>query len=215
MRLNKRIVLFLLLASVVFIAIGILKFILFHQTFVVDIFKHPFVTPSLTYRTLTWAGGIFSLVIFMGLSWVLSIYRERQWVKLGIIIFWVWKIVLFVFFNLTFRHQHPHPSYSDALMKWLSVTNILNDAVSFGMIVSLLFVRNGVIRIYFVAFGVLMAIVYFFQYAGSFLYDGFGLRWGLVNVELLIYIAHLAPLFLFARLFDQSDKLNADLTLEL
>jgi hypothetical protein len=118
-----------------------------------------------------------------------------------------------VFFNLTFRRQHPYP-YSAALMNWLNVTNILNDAISFGMVISLLFVRNQVIRIYFVAFGILMAIAYFFQYAGSFLYDDFGLRWALVNVELLIYIAHLATLFLFARLFDQSEKLNADLTIE-
>jgi hypothetical protein len=92
MRFNPRIVLFLLLANVAFIVAGILKFILFHQAFVIDIFKHPFVTPSLTYWTLTWAGGVFSSVIFIGLSWVINVFKDRQWVKLTIIIFWAWKI---------------------------------------------------------------------------------------------------------------------------
>jgi hypothetical protein len=202
---NKRMALFFLLTNVAFIATGLLKFVLFYKVFETDIFKRPYITAVPAYHLLTWAGAIFGVSIFIGLYWVLRIFKEPPWIWLSIIIFLIWKIILILFFNLIQPHIGHFLLHNNVFIDWGYSINII---VSIYMLAFFLFVKNPVIKRFLVAFAILMGVVYFFQYAGPTLYDNYGLHWALINVELLIYIAHLATLLLFAKLYDQADKLN-------
>ena len=204
----KKEALFMLIVNTAFIVLCIIRFFSYHETLFIDINKPPLDTSTPIYQWLTNSAWLLNFIIFIGLYRVLIKFSERFWIKLSVVIFLILKLLIIILLvTVSFNPQFSiTKGYS--MFKMINGVNIV---INLNMSLSFLFIRDPVIKKYYMIFAILMFITYFFQYLGPTLYDDFSQRWAWINLEMLICIAHVSTLFLWAKLFGLANK-NYEIT---
>lgn len=202
MKINKRSALFFLEVISAFILFGAVKFFYFHETFFKDFNRKIPQLPLTNYWVLVMIPGILAIIIYIGLFWMVKTFKEKRWIRSGIIVFFFAKIFCMLSIPLTgLTHIH----YID-----LYEVEVLNRVIlSLGfyyMLLTLLFVKHRYMRGYFWCFVLLMVFCEIAAYAGPFLYDEYGYNWLLISSDVLFYLAFIPIMVLFAKVYNLSRK---------
>jgi hypothetical protein len=199
-KISRHTALFFLITNTVLIAFGIGKFFYFHETVIRD-FGRP--VPRLSqfnYMLVVLVPGAIIIVLYIGLHWVMRTFRERKWVRSGVIVYFVVKIL-----NIILIAVIPLLVGRQRYLEILSLNRFLFVLSLVYLLFTLLFVRHRAIRRFFWCFTVLMALNELVAYAAPKLYDDFGYNWLLINTDITFYIPFIATLTLFVEVFNLSN----------
>jgi len=86
----------MLIVNSLLIAFGIGKFFYFHETVFKDFSRSVPQLSRLNYTLLFAIPGIFTLIIYIGLFWVIRVFKEKKWIRSGLIVFFVAKVLAII-----------------------------------------------------------------------------------------------------------------------
>jgi hypothetical protein len=199
-KISKPAALFFLIANGVLIAFGIGKFFYFHETIIRDFNRR---VPHLTqfnYTLLLLVPGVLIFVLYIGLFWVMRVFKERKWVRSGVIVYFIVKVLTVILIPVV-----PLLVGQRNYFEMLALNRILFQISLVYMFFTFLFVKQHVIRRFFWCFTALMALNELAAYAGPKLYDDFGYNWLLLNTDVTLYVPFVATLILFVEVFNLSN----------
>jgi hypothetical protein len=197
--LNKKTLTVFLIANSLYILYFILLMIWLKAPIITDVSRQPVILSNSVLGIIQIVMSVLSLVVYIGLAWILRHYHEKTWVVISV---WIY-LVLQLYFNMLsvlniYRVPLPYLFYN--------YTAYINYAVLLFMIVSLLFVKNVVIRGYYRWFAITTFIAMLLVRFTPVLYDKYGLKWALINPGLLKLIPFVISLFLFITLSKLTNK---------
>lgn len=204
MNIGKRTAAFMLIVNSLLIAFGIGKFFYFHETVFRDFSRSVPQLSQLNYTLLFAIPGIFTLIIYIGLFWVIRVFKEKKWIRLGLIVFFAAKILSIILPWVLYKYIESPNVYEVLISNRL----LLGTGEAY-MFFTFLFVRNKDIRRFFWCFVLLMVLGYLYVFFGQTLYDDFGYNWLLINPDMIAYIPFLATMALFVEVYNLSRQPNA------
>jgi len=203
MTINKRVATFMLAVSALYIVFGIFKFWYLDETVFTN-FSRP--TPNMSLVKFFWltiSAGLLVLIINIGQLWVLKIFKEKKWVRSGLIVFFCGQALIFL---LPLTTLFGSANYNIAQIQFLvQITGKVSTAY---MLITFAFVRNRNIRRYYWGFAGLLLLCHLVTYFGPILYDDFGYAWLLINGDVIFFIPFLCSLTLFVEIFNLSRQQN-------
>ena len=120
MILEKGEALFMLIVNTAFIILCVSRFLLFHETFFIDINIPPLDSSTRIYQWLTNSAWLLNFIIFIGLYRVLIKFSERFWIKLSVVIFLILKLLIIILLvTASFNPQF-------SIVKGYSILKIIN-----------------------------------------------------------------------------------------
>lgn len=137
--------------------------------------------------------SILSLLIFIGLAWVLRAYRETI---VAIIAIWLYLLLQAYLNTLTVYNMLLKP----LPYVFYNAIAYINYAVLIFMVVSVQFVYAGAIKGYFRWFGITAALSMILVLVTPKLYDEFQFQWLLINPGVIKIIPFVVTLLLFVKL---------------
>ena len=197
MKINKRTALFFLIINSILVVSAIGKIFYFHETLIRD-FNHP--RPQLhqiSYAVILTVQGIAALVLYIGLLWIIRVFKEQKWIWSGIIVFLVVQLRMFISVLVV-----PYLLKGRGYVELLHLFRLLFEISVAYMVVTFFAVSNRVIRVFFWCFAVLMGLNNLLAYLGPKLYDNFSIHWLLINPNFTFWIPWVASLALFAKVFN-------------
>ena len=191
--LNKKTLTVFLIANSLYILYFILLMIWLKEPIITDVFRQPVILSNSVLAVIQIIMSVLSLTVYIGLAWSLSQYHEKVWVVISV---WIY-LLLQLYFNILsvlniYRVPLPYVFYN--------YTAYINYAVLLYMIVSLLLVKETVIKNYYRWFAITTLISVLLVRFTPVLYDKYGLKWALINPGILKIIPFFVSLFLFIRL---------------
>jgi len=197
--LNKKTLTVFLIANSLYILYFTLLMIWLKEPIITDIYRQPVILSNSVLAAIQIIMSILSLIVYVGLAWVLKHYHQKTWAVISV---WIY-LVLQLYFNVLsvmniYRVPLPYVFYN--------YTAYINYAVLLFMIVSLLFVKNAVIKGYYHWFAILTFIAVLLVRFTPVLYDKYGLKWALVNPGILKIIPFIVSLFLFIAMSKLTNK---------
>ena len=203
MNIGKRTTAFMLIVNSLLIAFGIGKFFYFHETVFKDFSRSVPQLSQLNYMLLFAIPGIFILIIYTGLFWVIRVFKEKKWIRSGLIVFFAAKVLAIILPWIVYRYVKS-PSIYEVL---LSNRLLLGASIAY-MLFTFLFVRHKDIRRFFWYHSLLTIIAYLYIFFGRPLYDDFGYNWLLINQDMILYVPFLATMVLFVEVYNLSCQPN-------
>ncbi|QKJ30143.1 hypothetical protein HQ865_10350 [Mucilaginibacter mali] len=190
---NKNTAALFLIANTLYIVCFAILMVWLKQPFIADVTRQPVILSNGVLATIQITMSVLSLLVYMGLAWVLSAHHEKLWIILGVCIY----LLLQVYFNLLsvlniFGQPLPHLFYN--------YTAYVNYALLLFMLIGMVLVHNNTIREYFRWFGLSTVIAILLVRFMPYLYEHYGLKWALINPGVLKMIPFLVSLFLFVKL---------------
>jgi len=191
--LNKKTLTAFLIANSLYILYFILLMIWLKEPIITDVYRQPVILSNSVLAAIQIIMSVLSLAVYIGLAWILNHYHEKRWIVISV---WVY-LVLQLYFNILsvlniYRVPLPYVFYN--------YTAYINYAVLLFMIISLLLVKNAVIKSYYRWFAITTFICILLVRFTPVLYDKYGLKWALVNPGVLKIIPFIVSLFLFVGL---------------
>lgn len=143
--------------------------------------------------------SVLSLLIFIGLAWVLMAYRETI---VGIISIWLY-LLLQAYLNMQ--------SVLNILLKpmhniFYNAIGYINYVLLLFMIISIQFVSTKAIKGYYRWFGIMVLLSVVLVRLSPLLYEKYGIQWALINPGLIKLIPFVVTLSLFVKLFRTAKK---------
>jgi len=198
---NKKIALTFLITNLVYSICETFLFFRLNNQIIIDFSKGPPIALPL-FSIWCVLPAVLLSTILVGLYWILIIFREKRWISTVFLIF----VLLRVFSTATlFFYQEwwtNFPSTSSPILLYLSYFIIAC------MIISIMFIKNKSIRIYFRLFGILTALAYIIPRIGPYLYDNFSITWLMINQAALFQLCTFVSLAIFVKVWINSKKEN-------
>lgn len=190
---NKKFIALFLIANVLYIVCFAILMVWLKQPLFTDITRQPVILSNGTLAAIQIIMSVLSLSVYIGLTWILSAYREKLWIILGVCIY----LLLQAYFNLLsvlniYRAPLPHLFYN--------YTVYVNYGLLLFMLIGMVLVYNNHIREYFRWFGLTTVIAILLVRITPYLYDHYGLKWALINPGVLKMVPFIVSLALFAKL---------------
>lgn len=190
---NKNTSTFFLIANALYIVCFAILMVWLKQPLITDVSRHPVILSNGALAAIQITMSVLSLLIYIGLVWVLSTYRERVWIIIGICLY----ILLQAYFNLLsvlniYRMPLPHLFYN--------YTVYVNYALLLFMLIGMVLVYNNHVREYFRWFGLTTVIAILLVRITPYLYDNYNLKWVLINPGILKMVPFVVSLALLLKL---------------
>jgi hypothetical protein len=200
MIINKKAALFFLVCNAVLVAIHAFLHFYFHYTVFLDPNK-PAAAKQLPYWQIIGVIELFiRLCIYWGIVWVLKKVGAPRWIRVGMIIFVTWQIVVLVFVMI-FANLH--------LMLILSIPGILyflNVLILLYLLYAFIRLQANSIKIYLICFDILMLFAFTSSSIGGYLYDHFNFRWLLFSPTFISALGPVSTLILFVDVYNLANK---------
>lgn len=190
---RKTALLFAILNSL-YVIYFILLMIWLKQPLITDFSQQPVRLPNQVLAIIQIVMSVLSMLVFIGLAWVLRAYRETM---VAVISLWLYLLLQAYLntqsvFNILLKPMHNI---------FYNATGYINYALLMFMIVSIQFVYTKAIKGYYRWFGIIVLLSIIIVRLGPLLYEKYGLKWALINPGLLKLIPFLVTLLLFVKLF--------------
>jgi len=196
-KIDKRTALFFLIVNIILVVSGVGKVFYFHETLIRDLNHSRPQLNQIGYAVVLAAQGIAALVLYIGLLWIIRVFKEQKWIWSGIIVFLVVQLRMFISVLVV-----PYLLKGRGYLELLHLFRLLFEVSVAYMVVTFFAVSNRVIRVFFWCFAVLIGLNNLLVYLGPKLYDNFSIHWLLINPNFTFWIPWVASLALFARVFN-------------
>ena len=169
------------------------------EPLITDVYNQPVILSTGVLATIQIVMSVLSLLIFIGLAWVLKVFKEKTWVIIAV---WVY-LILQLYFNL----QSVLNIYRVPIINlFYNYTIYLNYAVLLFLVIALLFVDSPIIKNHYRWFGTAILLSMIVVRVGPYLYEHYSLRWALINPGIIKIIPFFISLFLFIKVSKQAAK---------
>jgi len=203
MKINKRIALFMLVINALYILFGVASFFRLGGKVFKDFSEYAPQQSQLEFYLSITISAILSLIIYIGLFWGMKVFKEKKWVKSGLVVFFcIDAFVILWPFAMYFYHT------PQVVIDMELITHLLIKVNTLYLLFTFAFVRNRTIRRYYWGFAGLMLLCHLVSYFGPVLYDDYGYAWLVINDDVIFYIPFLCSLTLFVEIFNLSRQQN-------
>jgi hypothetical protein len=190
---NKRTSALFAIANSLYIIYFIILMIWLKEPIINDIRKQPVLLSNQVLAVIQIVMSVLSLLIFIGLAWVLTAYKEKLWITISVWVYLLLQLYLNTLSVLSiYRMPQPYLFYNFA--------GYVNYAVLLYLVVGIQFVRSAVIKNFYRWFGIMVLVPILFLRVSPLLYNKYGLTWALVNPGVVKLIPFFISLFLFVKL---------------
>lgn len=190
---NKTTASLFLIANALYIVCFAILMVWLKQPLIADVTRQPVILSNGALAAIQIIMSVLSLLIYIGLIWVLSAYREKIWILIGICLY----ILLQVYFNLLsvlniYHLPLPHLFYNS--------TVYVNYSLLLFMLIGMVLVQNNQVKEYFRWFGLTTVIAILLVRFLPYLYDNYSMKWALINPGVLKMVPFVVSLTLFGKL---------------
>lgn len=190
---NKNTALAFVVVNALYIVCFAILMVWLKQPLIADITRQPVILSNGVLAAIQIIMSVLSLLIYVGLAWVLGAYHEKAWIILGVCIYMLLQAYLNLLSVLNIYGQPlPHLFYN--------YTVYVNYGVLLFMLIGMVLVNNNTIRDYFRWFGLSTVIAILLVRFMPYLYEHYGLKWALINPGMLKMVPFVVSLVLFIRL---------------
>jgi hypothetical protein len=195
---NKKIALALVVTNIIFLGYSIFVFFYFHHT-VFQYIGQPGPTGPSPDSVWILSISFLDVALYIGLYWVLGVFREHLLIKGAMFILLLLKIQAQFSLNWNSLESLAMRSFFQSIIVFFFYAFVALTLV-------LLFVHNKLIRGYFRSFVVMMVVAWILPYIGTYAYDNLNIHWLWIDRFFLDWLTFIPTLLIFLKVYRLSKQ---------